>query len=178
MTPGPTPEKHPASLASVVSSLLVLMSVFFFINSACLRGSSCGDSSECDHTTIPPAGAAIAIVEPKDGAIVGGDSNVGLVTVKVVFSAHGVRVRNTTFCGDDAGHFLLLVRRECGGSQSETSRVLTDGGNELNLQLAPGKYALIARFDNSFGGHFEGLVATTHITVAGEQGTAGAPACP
>jgi len=178
---GPRPDSQAPKAPSwvgFVSSLLVLGGVFFFINSACSRGGS----EHCVASTVPRAGASIAIVTPLDGAIISGPSSQSKVPVPVTFSASGVGVAAASHCEDGTGHFRLKIepvsRPDCGPPREVEFRELTDGNLEITLLLAPGAYTLTAQLTNSESQPFVGLVAVTHITVVGEQSAAGSPACP
>ena len=177
MTPRSSTETTTTSLTGLLSSLLVLAGVFFFINSACSKG-----SDVCRPGTRAPEGAAIAIVSPLEGAIITGSADAMLVPVPVALSANGVRVRESAHCEEGTGHFVIVADFDCGPLHSWSQfHPLLDGTREITLQLAPGKYTLTARFHNSDLQPIQGLVATTHIRVVSSDtaaGAAGSPACP
>jgi len=180
--PAPKPA---SSLSGLLSSLLVLSGVFFFINSACIRvpsGCNGSDDDECHPSTLAPRGASIEIVTPADGATVSG-ADAGLVPVRVVFAAKGVAVRSSSVCAEETGFFALAVNAidvpDCGPRPSSHElRELTDGSSELTLMLAPGRYTLTARFSLPDGRRYEDLVDMAQVTVVGEPLSAGAAACP
>jgi hypothetical protein len=176
------PAPKPASgLGGLLSSLLLLGAVFFFINSACARRSSDGDSVECRVSLVPPERASVEIVAPADGATVSSE-HAGLVPVPVELAATGVNVRPASICAQATGFFRILVEPfdvpDCGPLPSRQQlHKLTDGEKQRTLMLAPGRYTLNLQLGLADGRTYDGLVDKAQITVVGVPGDAGTAVC-
>jgi hypothetical protein len=175
-------------VAGLVSSLLVLSGVFFFINSACSNGSCDGSTPDigagsCNASTAAPPGASIAIVVPAEDASVSGDAAVGTVPVQVVLQASRVKVVPSWQCVDGAGSFEITLEPldapDCGPTGARIGyRALSDGSSETTLHLEPGRYTIRAYLKGGSGSRLAGLEAVAHFSVAGMPTAAGSNACP
>ncbi len=105
------------------------------------------DSSHAPAIELPPAGARVFFIEPKDGAFVKG-------SVKVKMGVEGMAVKPAGPIIPGSGHHHILINaasmeagkvipmddahRHFGKGQTQTELTLKPGKNRLTLQFADG----------------------------------------
>jgi hypothetical protein len=171
----------PRAISGLLSSLLVLAGVFFFINAACSSASPDIDTvPSCGIQPITPGGATITLVEPRDGAVIAAGASDTFVTVPVRISTTRV-APNEPRCKAGNGHFQITATRSstdrCPAGQQQLLQVLFM--DEGTVSLVPGGYTLRVTFvDGQARPYVPELTATAHVIVTGPTGAAGSSACP